>query len=191
MHNLFLPFYVFGTGTTTTKIQPDRIPQLQALLASLQAMLTQHSMPSVHPANIATSFPQFTASQFPYPSFLSNITFGDGTSQQEPPFAPHTTIHDLVNRTLAQMTPLANEETRNWDFLQHNPLFDSYACASVPNQLTHLKLDTYDGFSDPTQYMLRFTIHMYAYNASNSTCCRMFPSSLIGKALVWYTPLPP
>lgn len=36
-----------------------------------------------------------------------------------------------------------------------------------------------------------FTSSMYIYNASDSTCCLLFPSSLTGKALAWYVHLPP
>lgn len=78
-----------------------------------------------------------------------------------------------------------------WDFLQHNSLIESYACAPVPSHFNHLKLETYDGSSDPNQHMMRFTSQMYVYNSSNSACCRMFQSLLTRKALVWYAHLLP
>ncbi|KAI5682554.1 hypothetical protein M9H77_03782 [Catharanthus roseus] len=84
-------------------------------------------------------------STVPISSFRSNMSFGDGTSRRGPPAVIPTTVHDLVNRILAQMTPSPNGETSNWDFPRHNPLIDSYSCAPVPIQFTHLKLDTYDG----------------------------------------------
>lgn len=89
------------------------------------------------------------------------------------------------------MTSLVQLVQSGFDFLQHNTLAVSLACMPVPSNFTHLKLETYDGSTDPTQHMMRFTLQMYVYNASDNICCRIFPSSLIGKALAWYAHLPP
>lgn len=100
-------------------------------------------------------------------------------------------ISCLESLAALRMTLSMNEEASNWNFLQYNSLINSYACAPVPRKFTHLKLDIYDSPTAPTQHMLRFTSHMYIYNASDTTCCRIFPSFLIGKVLVWYAHLPP
>lgn len=68
-----------------------------------------------------------------------------------------TTIHDLVNQTLAQMTPLARPTENSWDFLQQYLLEEIYVCVPVPSNFTQLKLEIYDGSSDPTQHMMSFT----------------------------------
>lgn len=119
--------------------------------------------------------------QFPSFTFPSNIAFGDGTSRQESQTVVNTTTHHLVNRILEQMAPSTHIEDKDQDFLQLNTLVESYAFAPVSSHLTHLKMETYDGSIDPTQHMMMFTSYMYVYNASDSICCRMFPSSLTRK----------
>lgn len=89
------------------------------------------------------------------------------------------------------MTPSTCITDGGWDFLQHNPLIESYICAPVLSHFIHLKIETYDGSTDPIQHMIRFTSKMYVYNALDNTCCRIFLSSLNRKSLAWYIHLPP
>lgn len=119
------------------------------------------------------------------------MAYGDVFSQRELPVLQTLTIHDLVNQTLAQMTLSMSPLESSWDFLQHNPLVESYTYASIPNQFSQLKLETYNGSSNPTHHMMRFTTQMYVYNASDSTHCRLFPSFLTEKDLALYAHLPP
>lgn len=52
------------------------------------------------------------------------------------------------------MTPSPALVSCTWDFLQHNPLLESYACAKVPNEFSHLKLTTHDSSSDPKKHIM-------------------------------------
>lgn len=153
-------------------------------------MLSQQTIPSIPMSVASISRPQFTMPQFLSPSFPSNVATRDFLSQRNSPIQQTQTINDLVNQTLAQMTLSTYVPNGGWDFLQHNTLIESCACVLVPNYFTHLKLETYDGSSNPTQHMLRFTSQMYVDNATYSICCCMLPSSLTGKALAWYAHLP-
>lgn len=47
----------------------------------------------------------------------------------------------------------------------------------------------YDGSTDPMQHMHRFATSMYVYNALDIAYCQIFPSSLAGQALAWYSHL--
>lgn len=102
------------------------------------------------------------------------------------------TIHDLVNQAIGQMTHIAPAPTveHNLDFLQNNPRIDAYATTSRQHYFDHLKLETYDRSIDPLQHMHRFTSSMHVYNASDIACYRMFPSSLTGQTLAWYSHFP-
>lgn len=84
------------------------------------------------------------------------MAFGDRTSRWESPVVANTSIHDLVNRILAQITPSAHVEDSSYDFVQHKPLVESYVSTPVPSHLTHLKIETYDGPADFTQHIMRF-----------------------------------
>lgn len=115
-------------------------------------------------------------------SFSSSMESGDIRSKKESPVPRTQTMHDLVIQTLGQMVPSTKLLDSGQDFLQYNPLVESYACTPIHSQFCLIKLETYDGSLDPTQHMMLFTSQIYVYNASNSTCCRMFPNSLTRRA---------
>jgi len=51
--------------------------------------------------------------------------------------------------------------------------------------------DRYDGSTDPDKHMDAYTTHTSLYTSDDTVLCRMFPTSLKGAALSWFTKLPP
>lgn len=96
---------------------------------------------------------------------------GDPSSQRQSTIS--AILHDLVNQAIGRMTSIAPTPPmeHSWDVLQHNPLNDAYAIAPLQHYFTHLKLETYDGSTDPMQHMCRCTSAMYVYNALDILCC--------------------
>lgn len=89
-------------------------------------MLVQQRDPSIPAAKASAPQPQFAKPQFPSPLFSSNIVFGEVSSQRESPVPQTQTIHDFVNQTLAQMTPLQVSLTVVEIFC--NTLFERILC---------------------------------------------------------------
>ena len=51
--------------------------------------------------------------------------------------------------------------------------------------------DRYDESTDPGEHMDAYTTHMSLYTSNNTVLCRVFPTSLKGATLNWFTKLPP
>lgn len=83
---------------------------MQKLLVSLQVMYASQASTyvSVPPVSIPIAAPSlFTAPNSCYLLSLLLFSFGDGSSHRlVSHILPIQTIHDLVNQTLTQMTPL-------------------------------------------------------------------------------------
>nr|KYP56539.1 hypothetical protein KK1_002780 [Cajanus cajan] len=61
---------------------------------------------------------------------------------------------------------------------------------SLPRGLKPLHLDRYDGTTDPDEHIDLYTTQVNLYTNSDAILCRVFPTSLKGAALHWYTQLP-
>ena len=68
------------------------------------------------------------------------------------------------------------------DFVMETPL---------PDKWKGFNRDRYDGTTDPDEHMDAYTMHMSLYTLDNGVLCRVFPTSLKGEALSWFTKLPP
>nr|KYP64443.1 hypothetical protein KK1_019040 [Cajanus cajan] len=51
-------------------------------------------------------------------------------------------------------------------------------------------LDHYDGTTDPDEHIDLYTTQVNLYTNNDAILCRVFPTSLKGAALNWYTQLP-
>ena len=49
----------------------------------------------------------------------------------------------------------------------------------------------YDGSTDPDEHMDAYTTHMSLYTSDDAVLCRVFPTSLKGATLSWFTKLSP
>nr|KYP53478.1 hypothetical protein KK1_024616 [Cajanus cajan] len=60
----------------------------------------------------------------------------------------------------------------------------------LPRGWKPLHLDRYDGTTDPDEHIDSYTTQVNLYTNSHAILCRVFPTSLKGPALHWYTQLP-
>nr|KYP42572.1 hypothetical protein KK1_036015 [Cajanus cajan] len=54
-----------------------------------------------------------------------------------------------------------------------------------------LPIDKYDGTTDPDEHLDVFLTQVTLSNTDDAALCRIFPTSLKGRALSWFTRLPP
>nr|KYP60900.1 hypothetical protein KK1_023320 [Cajanus cajan] len=60
----------------------------------------------------------------------------------------------------------------------------------LPFRWKPLHLDRYDGTTDPDEHIDLYTIQVNLYTNEDAILCRVFPTSLKGATLNWYTQLP-
>ncbi|XP_020216869.1 uncharacterized protein LOC109800500 [Cajanus cajan] len=53
-----------------------------------------------------------------------------------------------------------------------------------------LNIDRYDGSSDPNEHIDAYVTQMNMYTNDDALMCQVFPTSLKGPTLTWYTQLP-
>jgi len=63
--------------------------------------------------------------------------------------------------------------------------------ASLPDKWKGFNRDCYDGTIDPDKHMDTYTTNMSLYTIDDTILCQVFPTSLKGGALSWFTKLPP
>ncbi|XP_057425616.1 uncharacterized protein LOC130718980 [Lotus japonicus] len=56
--------------------------------------------------------------------------------------------------------------------------------------MKNIVLETYNGKTDPKDHLLYFNTKMVISSASDAVKCRMFPSTLKGTSMAWFTTLP-
>nr|KYP36950.1 hypothetical protein KK1_041889 [Cajanus cajan] len=60
----------------------------------------------------------------------------------------------------------------------------------LPHGWKPLHLNRYDGTMDPDKHIDLYTTQVNLYTNNDAILCRVFPTSLKGVALNWYTQLP-
>jgi len=73
---------------------------------------------------------------------------------------------------------------------RHHPFTDFVVEAPLPDKWKGFNGDRYDGTTDPDEHMDAYTTHMSLYTTDDAVLCRVFPTSLKGGALSWFTKLP-
>ena len=68
---------------------------------------------------------------------------------------------------------------------------DAIMSTPLPEKWKGFNKDWYDGTTDPDEHMDAYTTHMNLYTVDDAVLCRVFPTSLKGGALSWFTKLPP
>jgi len=76
------------------------------------------------------------------------------------------------------------------DTFRRHPLIDYVMGVLLPLMWKGMNIDHYDGTTDPDEHMNVYTTHMSLYTLENVILCRVFPTSLKGGALSWFTRLP-
>jgi len=73
---------------------------------------------------------------------------------------------------------------------RRHPFTDFIMDTPLPNKWKGFNRDRYDGTTDPDEHMDAYTTHMSLYTTDDAVLCRVFPTSLKGGALSWFTKLP-
>ncbi|XP_068497466.1 uncharacterized protein [Phaseolus vulgaris] len=72
-----------------------------------------------------------------------------------------------------------------------HPFADSIIGVPLSDKWKGFNKDRYDGTPDQDEHMDAYTMRMSMYTADDAVMCRVFPTSLKGGALTWFTKLPP
>jgi len=104
----------------------------------------------------------------------SNEEGGDGTGRDE------SRIQTTTNQT----------EVRPRTAKRH-PFVDGIMEVELPASWKGLTMSQYDGTTDPEEHVDVFTTQAGLYTSDDAILCHVFPTSLKGRALNWFTRLPP
>jgi len=81
--------------------------------------------------------------------------------------------------------------TATMDSTLRHPFTNAIIEAPLPDKWKGFNKDQYDRSTDPDEHMDAYTTHMSLYTSDDEVLCRVFPTSLKGAALGWFTKLPP
>ncbi|XP_027351177.1 uncharacterized protein LOC113862287 [Abrus precatorius] len=81
--------------------------------------------------------------------------------------------------------------TERDDVSNRSPFIQPILEAKLPDNWRGLTLEKYDGTTDPGEHLDIFTTQVGLYTENDALLCRIFPTSLRGSALSWFTRLPP
>jgi len=101
----------------------------------------------------------------------SRVDKSDGTDEEESPF-----------------NSAGREEPEGE---ARHPFVDGILSAELPARWKGLGIDRYDGSTDPDEHIDVYETQMRLYTTNQTVMCRVFPTSLKGMALNWFTRLPP
>jgi len=74
---------------------------------------------------------------------------------------------------------------------RRHPFVDGIMEVELPARWKGLTMSQYDGTTDPEEHVDVFTTQAGLYTSEDAILCRVFPTSLKGPALNWFTRLPP
>ncbi|XP_068482612.1 uncharacterized protein [Phaseolus vulgaris] len=69
--------------------------------------------------------------------------------------------------------------------------YDVIVDTPLPDNWKNLTIDKYDGSADPDEHIAIYTTQISLYTWNDAIMCRVFPTTLKGAALSWFTRLPP
>jgi len=72
-----------------------------------------------------------------------------------------------------------------------HPFYDVIVETPLPNNWKKLTIDKYDGSTNPDEHIAVYTTQISLYTWNDVVMCRVFPTTLNGAALSWFTRLPP
>jgi len=77
------------------------------------------------------------------------------------------------------------------DSTRRHPLTNTIIEVPLPEKWKGFNRDRYDGSTNPDEHMDAYTTHMSLYTSDDVVLCRVFPTSLKGATLSWFTKLSP
>ena len=75
--------------------------------------------------------------------------------------------------------------------IRKHPFSDIIVETPLPENWKNLIIDKYDGRTNPDEHIAVYTTHISLYTWNDVVMCRVFPTTLKGAPLSWFTPLPP
>jgi len=108
---------------------------------------------------------------------------------------------DMAEKTRGQPPPWKTEmddesclirsarTTVTADSTRRHPFTNTIIEVPLPEKWKGFNRDRYDGSTDPNEHMDVYTTHMSLYTSDDVVLCRVFPTSLKGAALSWFTKL--
>jgi len=77
------------------------------------------------------------------------------------------------------------------DWARQHPFTNTIIEVPLPDKWKGFNRDRYDGSTNPDEHIDAYTTHMSLYTLDDAVLCRVFPTSLKGAALNWFTKLSP
>ena len=81
--------------------------------------------------------------------------------------------------------------TITMDSAPRHPFTNAIIEVPLPDKWKGFNRDWYDESTDPDKHMDAYTTHTSLYTSNNVVLCGVFPTSLKGATLSWFTKLPP
>ncbi|RRT73441.1 hypothetical protein B296_00022711 [Ensete ventricosum] len=98
-------------------------------------------------------------------------------------------MNERLDEVQKEVTKSKEEAGEN---LKHkSPFAPEIQDKPVPTNFGLSILESYDGSSDPTEHVAAFRAQMTLYDSSDALMCRVFPTTLMGPARMWYSRLKP
>ena len=77
------------------------------------------------------------------------------------------------------------------DSTRRHPFTNNIIEVPLPEKWKGFNRDRYDWSTDPDEHIDAYTTHMSLYTSDDAVLCRVFPTSLKGATLSWFTKLSP
>jgi len=74
---------------------------------------------------------------------------------------------------------------------RRHPFTNTIIEVPLPEKWKGFNRDRYDGSTDPDEHMDAYTTHLSLYTSDDAVLCQVFPTSLKGAVLSWFTKLSP
>ena len=72
-----------------------------------------------------------------------------------------------------------------------HPFYDVIVDTQLPDYWKNLTIDKYDGSTYPDEHIAIYTTQISLYTWNDAIMCQVFPTTLKGATLSWFTRLPP
>ncbi|XP_073298517.1 uncharacterized protein [Primulina huaijiensis] len=112
----------------------------------------------------------------------------DGRTHRLPPRRESISLH-----TYARGSHTLNEQDSRLAVLpaRHSPFTTAILAESVPVGVKIPNLPEYEGMGDPQDHLDKFYAKADLYDISEAAYCKIFRTTLSGRALAWFNKLPP
>ena len=108
---------------------------------------------------------------------------------------PRTHIHQRVHNEKRFETTRKRIPETSGIFVEisvrRHPFSEAIIETPLPENWKNFTMEKYDGGTDPDEHIAVYTTQISLYTWNDAILCRVFPTTLKGGALSWFTRLPP